>query len=217
MLLRAGSSPQGHRSSPSALCVSRSSFCSQSLVVLTVMQEVFTGIGDVLQWCPKRISDAEFCERMVLEPWMFSPQSHHVHLIFSGIGSYCPAVEVWVLVHHFQSRHLNENDCRATDIRLYSRRSLALIEEAIFSVAHFRVHHELCSGSTNPAVLLLHTVGQFHAPSFFVITGAVWDFLAITRDALHLLYLPSLYWTKRRSTKKYLTNVRVRVMLKGFI
>ena len=128
-----------------------------------------------------------------------------------------PAVEVWVLVHHFQSRRLNENGCRASDIRLYSRWSLALCthREASFSISHFRVQHELCLGSTNPAVpvsavqtqqflfrqykpsssclgstnpavLLLHTMGQFHAPSFFI-SGAVWDFLAITRDALHLL------------------------------
>ena len=196
MLLRAGSFPQGHRSSPSGLCVSRPSFCSRSLVVMTVMQEVFTVIGDVLQWCTKESQMQNFVNVRRLSLGCSVLSHIMVTWIFSGIGSYCPCC--WSLgagasfsVKAFEWKWLQS----FRHPTLFSTVTCTH-REASFSISHFRVQHELCLGSTNPAVpvsavqtqqflfrqykpsssclgstnpavLLLHTMGQFHAPSFF--------------------------------------------------
>ena len=79
-------------------CVCRPSFCSQVLVILTILQEVFHCHGWRTTAACRGFSSVEFCEHVAPKSWMSSPQLHYCHLILSGeLAETVPAVEVWVL------------------------------------------------------------------------------------------------------------------------
>ena len=65
-------------------CVSWSSFCSQVLLILTVLQEAFHRHGRCKTVACKGFSNAEFCEHVVPKSWVSSPQPRYYHLILSG-------------------------------------------------------------------------------------------------------------------------------------